>query len=837
MMIKIHKYNESFIFVECGYSDAKKISEQFEFYAPNFQFSPKYKNGWWDGKIRLFNVKDCLLPQGLLFRLIKFLKSSNYEFEIIDNELITNGKKINSDSLIKFSKKILHTNLVPRDYQINAVQHMLYRKKMVALSATSCHGKGQQILMFDGSFKGVENIKVGDKLMGPDGHPRNVLKLFTGRDEIFKVIPNKSKPFTVTKNHILSLKLTSKSKRYKHLNDIQNITVDDYLKSSKNFKHLYKLYKTDTIDSWVDKNIPIPSYILGLLLGDGCLKYGSVSIASMDKEIIEEIYSYAKKERCKIVAGKKKGVPVTYYFRNNKGQQNSIMEKIRFLELNDCGSENKFIPEQYKYSSINTRLELLAGLMDTDGCLSKKRYFDYVTKSKKLGNDIIFLCHSLGLASNIYKINKKCQNGFVGEYYRIHISGDTYKIPCRLPRKQAIKYDLRTNPKHEGFKIQYHDYDEFYGFALDRDHLYLLDDFTVTHNSGKSFIAFLFFNLLKYLDDSFKFLLVVPTTALVEQMHGDFCEYGRNFADYGDYIHRVYAGKQKYTDKPITVSTWQSLQRVDKRYFEQFDAVIVDECHTASAKQLTNIVNRCTNARFKIGMSGTLNDTKVDKLQLEGLFGPIRKVSRTKDLMRQGYVSKLRINGIVLRYPKPDCRLVRNAADWGQETKFINEQTAKHRYVCALANSRKNNTLVLFRLRRLGKTIQGMLERGSGKKVFYVDGTVGVKYREEVRRYCEANDDAVVVASYGTFSTGINIKNLHNIVFAESMKSLIKVLQSVGRLLRLHESKDFATLFDIADDLTYGRKKNYVLKHFLKRIGYYENEGFTYNIKNVNLER
>jgi superfamily II DNA or RNA helicase len=493
-MIRLHRHSESHVFVECDLDRAISISRQFEFYAPNYMFSPKYKSGIWDGKIRLFSTKTCLLPQGLLGRLTKYLDSVGEDHEVVDSDLLEHGPRIASGKVADFAIKIVKCKYVPYDHQVSAVQQFLYRRKMVGLSATS---------------------------------------------------------------------------------------------------------------------------------------------------------------------------------------------------------------------------------------------------------------------------------------------------------------------------------------------------------SGKSYAAFLFFNLLKYLNDEFKFLLVVPTVNLVNQMAEDFKEYGENFCDFDEHVHRITAGCQKYTDKSITVSTWQSLQKMPKKYFQQFDALVIDECHQATAKNIVGIVEKCENARFKIGMTGTLDGCKMDRLQLEALFGRISTISRTADLMKKGLVSKLKINAVVLDYPQARRKAAKNL-EYAGEVKLINSLSEKRRYVAGLAASRKKNTLVLFRLQAFGKAVRDELEGSSGRKVFYVDGTVKDKYRTEVRRYCEANDDAIVVASYGTFSTGISIRNLHNVVFAESMKAYNKVLQSVGRLLRLHESKDCAVLFDLGDDLSRGKSKksrNYVLGHFMDRIGYYEAEGFDYRVKTVRIGR
>jgi len=495
-MIKIHKYTESFVFVECELQEAREISKQFEFYSANYMFNPKYKLGVWDGKIRLFSTKTCLLPQGLLPKLIKYFKEYNIKYKIEDKEIVRRGPKIGNKSLRKFEKMIkLPDHFEEREHQDLGVQMMLYLKKTIILSAT---------------------------------------------------------------------------------------------------------------------------------------------------------------------------------------------------------------------------------------------------------------------------------------------------------------------------------------------------------NSGKSLIAYLLFNILKYMNEDFKFLMMVPNVQLVEQMTDNFCEYGENFADYNEYVHKIYAGKQKNTDKPVTISTWQSLQNENKKYFQQFDLVMVDECHTAAAKVMTKLVSYCENAQYKIGMSGTLNDTKIDLLQLQGLFGPIHKIAKTKDMIKKGYSTKLKINGVILNHPKmvrDQTRLKKSKKMvYDDEVKFVNQLKSKQKYICGLANSRKNNTLVLFRLTKFGKEIRDLLEKYSKKKIFYVDGSVKVKYRKEAAKYCEENNDAIVIASYGTFSTGISIKNLHNIIFAESMKSAIKILQSIGRLLRIHKDKKVATVFDITDNLSLGKRKNYLLKHFLKRIGYYESEGHDYTITDVKLK-
>lgn len=354
--------------------------------------------------------------------------------------------------------------------------------------------------------------------------------------------------------------------------------------------------------------------------------------------------------------------------------------------------------------------------------------------------------------------------------------------------------------------------------------------------SGKSYIAFYLFNILQYIHRDFKFLLIVPTVSLVEQMAGDFQEYAENWCDYSQYVHKIYTGKEKQTDKPVIISTWQSLQNMPISYFNQFDCVICDEGHTAKGAELAKVVTNCVNASYKMAMSGTLQDSKVDKLQLEGLFGPIYNVATSKELQDRGILSKLKIFGIVLRYNdeiKKQCKKM----TWREEINFINEQPSKVKVIMKLIKPEHKNNLILFKTIDYGKRLYESIKKYlPEKRVYYVDGSVKAETREKIRALAEKYDNVVIVASYGTFSTGINIKNLHNIIFAESSKSMIKILQSIGRALRLHKSKDYATLYDITDDLSWKSRKNYTLKHFLQRIEIYDKQSFNYMIKEIPIQ-
>ena len=359
--------------------------------------------------------------------------------------------------------------------------------------------------------------------------------------------------------------------------------------------------------------------------------------------------------------------------------------------------------------------------------------------------------------------------------------------------------------------------------------------------SGKSFIIY---TIVRYLlsNKCKKGLLIVPTTSLVEQMYKDFYDYSNN----GDsnpwrvnhHCYRVYDydGCDRSITKDLTISTWQSVvQNPDPDYLKQFDFVIGDEAHTFEAKSLAGIMKKLVNAEYRIGTTGTTKDMKVHKLTLEGYFGPITKLVSTKALMDQGHIATLHIKTLILKYSPMICNLVER--NYQKEIEFLFSFEPRNRFIINLALSLKNNTLVLFQyIEKHGDILMKMIneKNNNNRKIFFVTGKTETEARESIRAIVEKETDAIIIASVGVFSTGVNIRNLHNIIFASPSKSKIRNLQSIGRSLRLGDNKDKATLFDIVDDLRSDNYVNYTLKHYAERYKIYSDEKFkvsTYNIE------
>ena len=353
--------------------------------------------------------------------------------------------------------------------------------------------------------------------------------------------------------------------------------------------------------------------------------------------------------------------------------------------------------------------------------------------------------------------------------------------------------------------------------------------------SGKSLIIYIlvrYYQLLIQETQQDKILILVPTTSLVEQMYSDFIDYGWQ----EEYMQKIYSGHDKNVTKKVVISTWQSIYKFPTKYFEQFGCVIGDEAHLFKAKSLTSILTKLHLCKYRFGLTGTLDGMQTHRLVLEGLFGTLNKVITTKELIDKKTLAEFKIRALVLTYPEHECKLVKDM-NYQDEIDFIVTHPKRNEFIKDLTLALKGNTLVLFQfVEKHGSVIYDMIKSNTDRKVFYVFGGTDTQTREDIRAITEKERDAIIVASYGTFSTGINIRNLHNIVFSSPSKSRVRTLQSIGRGLRRSETKDSAILFDIADDLTYKSKRNFTINHFMERINIYNEEQFDYEIKRIKLK-
>ena len=352
-------------------------------------------------------------------------------------------------------------------------------------------------------------------------------------------------------------------------------------------------------------------------------------------------------------------------------------------------------------------------------------------------------------------------------------------------------------------------------------------------SSGKSFIIYM---ISRYINK--KTLIIVPRIGLVRQMATDMVDYG-----YKKDIHLIMEGNEKNTDALMTISTWQSIQNMPRTWFKQFDNVIVDEVHMAKSKAFVKILENCNEVPYRFGFTGTLDDIYVNELVIKGLLGPIKNFVTTSELMEKGIVSKLNIKVLILQYPenirkeKLAFRSKKEILGFKDEIDFIVTNDERNKFIRNLALSLEKNTLILYQfVDKQGKVLyDDIVSRAGDRKVYFIDGSVSGEIREDIRKQVEKENDCIIVASYGTFSTGTSINNLHNVIFASPSKSKIRALQSIGRGLRLHGENKQATLYDIADDLTWKTKKNHTLDHLETRLLIYSKENFDYKLYRINL--
>ena len=353
--------------------------------------------------------------------------------------------------------------------------------------------------------------------------------------------------------------------------------------------------------------------------------------------------------------------------------------------------------------------------------------------------------------------------------------------------------------------------------------------------SGKSLIIYILMRWYLQNHDQ-KVLIIVPTTSLVRQMYSDFEDYAT--ADQSwiakDECHVIYSGQPKTNiNERVFISTWQSIYKLPPTWFEQFGIIFGDECHGFKSKSLTSIMNKSRNASYRYGTTGTLDGTQTHQLVLEGLFGKLLKVTTTRKLQDNNTLADLQIRMIILQYSE-EIRKNFGSLSYHEEIDYIVTDKKRNKFIQNLALEQEGNTLVLFQyVEKHGKILFDLIDKKAieGRKVFFVSGNTEASDREAIRKITEGQKNAIIVASLGTFSTGINIRNLHNIIFASPSKSQIKVLQSIGRGLRKSDNGQIATLYDITDDLHWKTRQNYALLHGSERLKIYKKEKFKY--KNV----
>lgn len=671
---------------------------------------------------------------------------------------------------------------------------------------TGCHAKGTMILMADGSTKPVEAIVVGDKLMGPDSCPRTVLRLCRGRQPMYRITPKKRAPFVVNRDHILALRCTNEGKGYpsnRNKSHQDFITVGEYMQKSAYWKHLRKLeYSAGvTFDRGEDEH-PIPPWVLGALLGDGHLKRG-ISMTTPDAEVLGEfmecIKAFGMNHR---TSYNDSGCP-TVHAVGASWRNSPIMDALRELGLLGNLAVEKFVPDQYKFATWHARCEVLAGLLDTDGHKNKGGY-DWISKSERLAHDVVFIARSLGIKAQVSAQYKRCQTGAGGIYYRVSLSGDMTRLNMRVERKRADPRKQAKSPHVAGFTLEELGEDDYFGFTLDADHLYLDSEFLIHHNSGKSLTMA---DFAKGAIQSFPDTNLLLLTHVKELIQQDAQAIIRHWPQAPVGIWSAGLGAKQRNQ--ITVAGIQSIHTHPAK-FGRTDLVLVDEAHLISKRSDTMYGRflaalRESNPALKvIGMTAT--PYRMDSgLLTQGehrIFTDIAYEADVGRLIKEGYLCPLVARGT--QAAKADLSGVHTRGGEFVEKELQAAMDKEHLIEGALDEVERlaadRNHILGFCAGVEHAAHCAERARARGWSADHVTGDMTAAERDaKINAFKEGRLRFLFNAMILT--TGFDAPHIDCILMLRPTKSTGLYVQIMGRGLRLHASKTETLVLDFAGNV------------------------------------
>lgn len=807
-------------------------------------------------KIQTTNIKKNLtvIPQNNEYTgkseeetKYKVYKETNNEFIIpkyfgIENFGMVKENYINKKTNIEFKGEL-------RDYQKPIIEKCLKHLKKhdggllsVPCGMGKCLQKGTPIIMYDGSIKKVEDIIVGDEIMGDDSTKRTVLSLARGEEEMFDIIPSKGEKYTVNRSHILSLKWgATRSENMNgikyHKDDIIDISVDDYLKLPKMFNdsRVSPLRGYRIPLNFPEKEINIDPYFLGLWLGDRTSS--KMEITSIDNEIINYCKQYA--DKLGLNFHPRRSEDITYALaKKTRSEKNPIVEEFKKINL----MNNKHIPNDYKCNSREVRLKVLAGLLDTDGTLTQdKTGFEIVQKNDKLSDDIEYLAKSLGFFVAKKKCVKKCTNSrnpnHQGIYNRITIFGNCDEIPTLLERKKAKKRTQIKNVLNYGITVKSVGLGEYYGFEIDGNKRFVLGDFTVTHNTSMAiYMASVLGN---------KTLILTHKTFLQDQWVDRIKQFTNS---------KVGIIRQNVADvdgKDFVIGMIHSIAKrdYDPDLFKDFNTIVIDECHHFSAKVFANALFKCS-AKYTIGLSATpyRNDglMKVTnwfvgdimyqkKLKINNqVVSKIITFTSDNELFKEiRQPRKSQIKGKWITEMKPNyVQMITNITKIKERNDLIisiidHLRRDPNRKILILSDRIDHLTLLKESVdKKIKESVDALQILPDECKTYFYIGNSKRKQREEAE--LEAD---ILFGSYGLAKEGLDIDRLNTIILATPQKD---VIQAVGRILRkvLQDGDVRPLIIDIADKMSMfpsqlkKREDFYTKSKYIQHYYYTQNTNF-----------
>jgi superfamily II DNA or RNA helicase len=716
-----------------------------------------------------------------------------------------------------------------RDYQENIVNKFIKHITKntfiggglidVYAGAGKCMCKNTPIIMYDGSIKMVQDVKVGDQLMGDDSTPRNVLSLARGRETMYDIIPNKGDKYTVNESHILSLKSSfNHSKKYKK-GEIYDISIKDYLNLPKSFHGPggpLLGYRVGV--DFPYKEVDIEPYFLGIWIGDGSKR--NLGITNIDIPIIDYCYEYARRLELDIRKCDSNTTRCpSYFITSHNKKPNSLIESFHKYNL----LNNKHIPHDFKCNSRQVRLELLAGIIDSDGSLNHENY-DIIQKNKKLFDDIIYLARSLGFAAYKKECKKSCMykgEKREGTYYRTTIHGKGLEeIPVKCERKKAKPRKQIKDALVSRIKVIKKEEDNYYGFELDGNHRYLLGDFTVTHNTV---MGIKLITLIKK-----KTLIIVHKGFLSDQWIErikEFCPDAKIGLIQGQIID--------IENKDIVIGMLQSLSMKEypQDLFKSFGFLILDEVHHISSETFSRAMQKIVT-KHSLGLSATMNRKDglsfVFKMFLGDVVHKEKRDDGTQVLVK------------AIKYNNPDPEYNEVEYDFRGNVKFstmiskVGEYNNRSEFILSVIKNEleKNpNQQILFLAHRkslLTYMFKAIEHRNIASVGFYIGGM-------KERDLKESENKTIILATFQMAEEGLDIKTLSSLVLATPKTDIV---QAVGRILRIkHEAP---LIIDIVDsheifEKQFNKRRAFYIKNKYKIIQT-DNEKYFENKYDINFD-
>jgi superfamily II DNA or RNA helicase len=796
------------------------------FRQPGCWFSPAYKKGFWDGKIRFMKfdrqTNMWRFPTGLLQAVCDFLDGREYRYELADCR----------DLPVVQPKFVLHDDEHGEirldegkyDYQAEAVAAAVSSTRGVIKIATGggkCLGEGTPVLLADGRVLPVEHVVVGDWVMGPDSLPRRVARTTSGKGPLYRVSPKKGISYVVNENHVLMLVLSGKD-------EVVAISVADYLRQNKTFKHIAKGFSVGV--DWPHRRTALEPYFFGLWLAEG--ESTSQVVYAVEPEVIRYLHEYASALGIGLSVYESESGCHGYCLTNgrNGGLPNPVVESLRPV------LGRKRIPDEYKINSRCARLELLAGVLE-DAELHRNGNYKIYQKSAELADDIAFVARSCGFAAYVKPEIKTCTNtGATGEYWGISIIGDVSQIPVKTARKISGPRVQKKNPLRTGISVSPIGVGDYFGFELEGpDGRFLLGDFTVTHNSeiGAAIIKSV----------GGQWAWITHRTTLLHQT--------RRRLQQRLQIPVGILGDQEAVLENVTVCMAQTLEAVFKRSGREHvrdwcrvcRGIIGDEIHHLESDQWFGAFGQFS-AVWRFGLTATPPKPEAGGMYLQAMTGSVLIDIPASDLIARGVLTPPRIWFVPVNdreYPDPPTpagQKKKNKLTWQQlykpaivENEYRNRRIAE---VAKIFQLEGKPTLIVVRQIGHGKNILRCL-KDSGIPAGWVHGKVPQEKRDELFSQLWQRELAAIVAVSECVGEGVDLPELGAAINAtgtsgggstkeeETGRVTIQVL---GRGLRRCAGKKF---FDYVDFVDSGHKM--LQRATLARVETLENEGYANSIR------